>query len=119
MVSTQNLTDFTEPEPVVDAIRNTLSELDWHVKETTRSRFVSSSGKQVNESYGCYTKPRAALKGVWVGWVRRRAKIKKAIIDKDVIIPEGMEIGFNPEQDRKRFTVSENGIVVISKGEIL
>ena len=51
--------------------------------------------------------------------VSRRAKIKKAIIDKDVIIPEGMEIGFDPEQDSKRFTVSESGIVVISKGEIL
>ncbi|MFH1227431.1 MAG: glucose-1-phosphate adenylyltransferase [Planctomycetota bacterium] len=56
------------------------------------------------------------FEGVQVG---RRAKIKKAIIDKDVKIPEGMEIGYNHEDDRRRFTVIENGIVVISKGEIL
>jgi glucose-1-phosphate adenylyltransferase len=56
------------------------------------------------------------FEGVQVG---RHAKIKRTIIDKDVKIPEGMQIGYNLEEDRKRFTVSENGIVVISKGEIL
>ncbi|MFA5794020.1 MAG: glucose-1-phosphate adenylyltransferase [Candidatus Brocadiia bacterium] len=56
------------------------------------------------------------FEGVNVG---RRAKIKKAIIDKDVKIPEGMEIGYNLQDDRRRFTVSENGIVLISKGELL
>ncbi|MBI4232688.1 glucose-1-phosphate adenylyltransferase [Candidatus Peregrinibacteria bacterium] len=51
--------------------------------------------------------------------VNRNAKIRRAIIDKDVVIPEGMEIGYNIEEDKKRFTVSEGGIVVISKGERL
>jgi glucose-1-phosphate adenylyltransferase len=51
--------------------------------------------------------------------VGRHAKIRRAIIDKDVNIPEGMQIGYHPEEDRKRFTVSEGGVVVIEKGAIL
>jgi len=53
------------------------------------------------------------MEGVNVG---RYAKIKKAIIDKDIIIPEGLEIGYNPEEDRERFTVTDSGIVVVPKG---
>jgi len=51
--------------------------------------------------------------------VGRHARIKNAIIDKDVRIPEGMSIGYDLEADRKRFTVSEKGIVVISKRAVL
>jgi len=51
--------------------------------------------------------------------VGRHAKIRRAIIDKDVVIPEGMEIGYDSEEDRRRFTVSEGGIVVISKRAVL
>ena len=49
----------------------------------------------------------------------RRAKIRRAIIDKDVRIPEGMKIGYDLKADRKRFTVSKNGIVVISKRAVV
>ncbi|MBI4179913.1 glucose-1-phosphate adenylyltransferase [bacterium] len=48
--------------------------------------------------------------------VGRRARIRRAIIDKDVRVPQDYEIGCNPEEDRKRFFVSERGIVVIPKG---
>jgi glucose-1-phosphate adenylyltransferase len=48
--------------------------------------------------------------------VSGHAKIKKAIIDKDVNIPEGMVIGYDLEEDKKRFYVSESGIVVVAKG---
>jgi len=51
--------------------------------------------------------------------VGRHARIRRAIIDKNVIIPEGYEIGFDPDGDKKKFTVSETGIVVISKNMIL
>jgi len=51
--------------------------------------------------------------------VGRRAKIRRAIIDKNVRVPEDYEIGFNPEEDAKKFTVSETGIVVIPKNAIL
>lgn len=47
--------------------------------------------------------------------IGRRAKIRRAIIDKNVKIPEGFEIGFDPIADKKRFTVTESGIVVIPK----
>jgi len=53
------------------------------------------------------------MEGVNVG---RYAKIKRAIIDKDVNIPQGMVIGFNLEEDKKRFFISESGIVVVAKG---
>ena len=44
-------------------------------------------------------------------------KINMAIIDKDVVIPPGTEIGYDPEQDRKRFHVDEeSNIIVIHKG---
>ena len=51
--------------------------------------------------------------GVEVG---RNARIKRAIIDKNVKIPAGMEIGFDPEADRARgFEISPGGVVVIGK----
>ena len=48
--------------------------------------------------------------------VGRHCKIKKAIIDKDNTIPPHTEIGYNPTEDRKRFTVTSRGIVVVPKG---
>jgi glucose-1-phosphate adenylyltransferase len=53
------------------------------------------------------------LEGVDVG---RNAKIKRTIIDKEVLIPPGMEIGYHLEEDAKRFTVTPSGIVVVPKG---
>lgn len=51
--------------------------------------------------------------------IGRRAKIRRAIIDKNVIIPEDYEIGFDPEKDKQKFTISETGIVVIPKNTVL
>jgi len=48
--------------------------------------------------------------------IGRYAELKRCIIDKDVIIPERFRIGFDEEQDRRLFTVSESGIVVVPKG---
>jgi glucose-1-phosphate adenylyltransferase len=48
--------------------------------------------------------------------VGRHCNIRNAIIDKDVEIPQRTEIGYDLDEDRKRFTVSESGIVVIAKG---
>ena len=47
--------------------------------------------------------------------IGRHARIRRAIIDKNVFVPEGYEIGFDPETDRKKFRVSDSGIVVIAK----
>ena len=47
-------------------------------------------------------------------------RIRRAIIDKDVRIPANFEIGWNLAADRARgFTVSDDGIVVLAKGEEL
>ncbi|MDT3696485.1 MAG: glucose-1-phosphate adenylyltransferase [Ignavibacterium sp.] len=51
--------------------------------------------------------------------IGRHARIRRAIIDKNVVIPEGCEIGFDPEKDKKRFTVTETGIVVIAKNLVV
>lgn len=52
--------------------------------------------------------------------VGRYSQIKKAIIDKNVIIPPNTKIGFNKEEDLKRgFHVSEGGVTVVPKGAIL
>jgi glucose-1-phosphate adenylyltransferase len=48
--------------------------------------------------------------------VGRHTRIRRAIIDKNVHIPAGMEIGYDLDADRKRFTVSEGGVVVVPKG---
>jgi glucose-1-phosphate adenylyltransferase len=47
--------------------------------------------------------------------IGRHARLRRCIIDKDVEIPQGSEIGFNLEVDRKRFHVTDQGIVVIPK----
>jgi glucose-1-phosphate adenylyltransferase len=47
--------------------------------------------------------------------IGRHARIRRAIIDKNVHIAEGDVIGYDLERDRQRFTVTESGIVVIPK----
>jgi glucose-1-phosphate adenylyltransferase len=47
--------------------------------------------------------------------VGRHAKVRRAIIDKNVHVPDGDEIGYDLSLDRKRFYVTESGIVVIPK----
>jgi glucose-1-phosphate adenylyltransferase len=51
------------------------------------------------------------MPGVRVG---RHAKIRRAIIDRDVFVPRGALIGYNEEEDRRRHTVSDSGIVVVT-----
>jgi glucose-1-phosphate adenylyltransferase len=53
------------------------------------------------------------FEGVQVG---RRCRIRRAIIDKNVELPSGTTIGYNLEEDRARFHVTEGGVVVIPKG---
>jgi len=51
--------------------------------------------------------------------VGRYAKIRRAIIDKDVVIPRYAEIGYNLDEDRRRFHVTEGGVVVVAKGTVI
>ncbi len=77
------------------------------------SRSILSSGVRVN-SYATVDDC-ILFEGVNVG---RHSRIRRAIIDKNVQLPPDTVIGYDIEEDRKRgFTVSENGVVVISKAE--
>jgi glucose-1-phosphate adenylyltransferase len=48
--------------------------------------------------------------------IGRHAVVKRAIVDKNVVIAANARIGVDPEEDRKRFFVTASGIVVIPKG---
>ena len=54
------------------------------------------------------------LQGVRIG---RNAVVRRAIIDKNVEVPPGFEIGVDVDADRERYTVTDSGIVVIGKGD--
>ena len=47
--------------------------------------------------------------------VGRHCRIRKAIIDRDVHIPEGTTIGYDSEADRQRYFVTESGITVVTR----
>jgi glucose-1-phosphate adenylyltransferase len=47
------------------------------------------------------------------GDIGRHAKIRNAILDKNVKIPEGVEIGYDLDSDREKYYVTESGIVVV------
>ncbi|MCP3867294.1 MAG: glucose-1-phosphate adenylyltransferase [Gammaproteobacteria bacterium] len=51
--------------------------------------------------------------GVQVG---AGAELQHCIIDKDVVIPPGERIGFNIVEDAARFTISDEGVVVVPRG---
>jgi len=47
--------------------------------------------------------------------IGRHCKIRRAIIDRDVHLPEGTVIGFDPEQDAKNYIVTETGITIVTR----
>jgi glucose-1-phosphate adenylyltransferase len=51
------------------------------------------------------------MPGVRVG---RHARLRRTIVDRDVLIPRGALIGYDAGEDRRRHTVSESGVVVVT-----
>ena len=57
------------------------------------------------------------LDGVQIG---RHCRIQRAIIDKNVTIPDGTSIGYDKARDLERgFSVTDSGITVVGKGQVV
>jgi glucose-1-phosphate adenylyltransferase len=116
-------------QPPIPPAKTVFEEPDGQRVGATYNSIISGgcivSGGQVHQSIlspwvriNSFSEVRGSIlmNGVEVG---RHARIRRAIIDKEVRIPEGYQIGFDLKEDAKQFTVTESGIVVIPKGTIL
>jgi glucose-1-phosphate adenylyltransferase len=73
----------------------------------------SALGRNVHIHSYSEVKNSILFNGVDVG---RGCRLNRVIIDKHVKVPPGTTIGYDPELDKKRFFISESGIVVIPVG---
>jgi glucose-1-phosphate adenylyltransferase len=76
-----------------------------------RSSVVSHN---VEIRQGAYVEGSVICPGVRIG---RNAVLRRVILDKNVIVPDGAQIGVDLEGDRHKYTVSPGGVVVLGKGE--
>jgi glucose-1-phosphate adenylyltransferase len=75
-----------------------------------RTSVVSSS---VTIGTGAYVEGSVIMPGVRIG---RDAVVRRAILDKNVVIPDGAQVGVELERDRGLYTVSDAGVVALGKG---
>jgi glucose-1-phosphate adenylyltransferase len=54
------------------------------------------------------------MPGVRVG---RHARLRRAIVDRDVLIPRGALIGYDLNEDRRRHTVTDAGVVIVENDD--
>ncbi len=47
--------------------------------------------------------------------ISRKVSLKKVVVDRGVLIPEGLVVGEDPEEDARRFRRTENGVVLITQ----
>jgi glucose-1-phosphate adenylyltransferase len=79
------------------------------------------SGSEVRNSLlftGCRTHSFSSLEYVVAlpqVVVNRKAQLKNAVIDRGVVIPEGLVVGEDPEEDARWFRRTDNGIVLITQ----
>jgi glucose-1-phosphate adenylyltransferase len=59
----------------------------------------------------CTIEQSILMPGVRVG---RHARIRRAIVDRDVLVPRGAVIGHHLDEDRRRHTVTDDGVVVVT-----
>ena len=84
------------------------------VSGATVRRSVLSPGVRVRS--GALVEDSVLLHDVDVG---RGAVVRNAILDKNVVVPPGARIGVDASEDRRRFVVSDRGVVVLAKGQVV
>jgi glucose-1-phosphate adenylyltransferase len=47
--------------------------------------------------------------------IGKGAVVRRAILDKNVVVPDGASIGADPELDAERYTISKGGVIVLGK----
>ena len=79
---------------------------------TVRHTVIASG---VRLSAGAYVEGSVIMEGAHIG---RGAVVRRAILDKDVVVPEGAHIGVDLDMDRQRYHVTDSGIVVLGKSQM-
>ena len=74
---------------------------------TVRRSLISSKVRVENCSY---VEDSVILPEVMIG---RDVTLKRAVVDKYCRIPDGMTVGVDPEEDRRRFHVTERGVTLV------
>lgn len=133
--------DLIEVEPVFNLYNDRWPILTWQFPHPP-AKFVHESGDRLGRAYnslvcnGVIVSGATVRRSILAPGVRahsyarieesvvfdgvdigRGAVIRRAIIDKNVRIPEGCHLGVDLDDDRRHFTVSPGGIVVVGKGE--
>lgn len=75
--------------------------------DSVLSRYVAIENAEVHES--------VLLQNVTV---ENGARVRKCIIDKNVVVPAGVTIGYDAAADAERFTVSDQGVAAVPKGYV-
>jgi glucose-1-phosphate adenylyltransferase len=91
-----------------------VDEIDCYYRAQFRFCGQQSSGCIISPSVEIAPTARISgsivLKGTEIG---TGAHIRRAIIDENVRIPDGTTIGFDAKEDRRRFVVSKDGVVIV------
>ena len=74
-----------------------------------------ASARSVRLQAGAYVEGSVLMTGVQIG---RGAVVRRAILDKDVVVPEGAHIGVDLELDKSRYHVSDGGVAVLGKSQL-